>query len=250
MPVRFLIADDIPAQQKLLANVVLFLGGESRFASNGREALRLAQDEVFDIVLLDLAMPELGGVAAANRLIEGWSALSFRPRIVAVTGETDDGSRTLCRAVGMDGFIAKPFSVAALRKSLKQLVTQGHCWPEGATRRILDVGALETESVQQNRSFDAEVLETRTLLQELVEKLDVLTPDQCIEKSEALASFARRYGLLTLAPLMETFIKATRDGEAALFTAQLAEERADFEHAVTAIRAWHHHAPEPLLMSA
>jgi CheY-like chemotaxis protein len=250
MPVRFLIADDVPAQQKLLANVILYLGGESRFASNGREALRLAQAEMFDIVLLDLSMPELGGVAAANRLIDGWSALMSRPRIVAVTGETDEGSRTLCRAVGMDGFIPKPFGMGTVRKALKNLIVQGHCWPEGPARRILDVGALKADSLRHDSAFDREVLETRTSLQELVEKLDTLTPEQCIEKSEFLASFARRYGLLQLAPVMETFIKAAREGRASHFTAQLAEQRGDFEHAIIALRSWHHHAPEPLRLSA
>lgn len=250
MPVRFLIADDIPAQQKLLANVVMFLGGESRLASNGREALRLAEQEVFDIVLLDLSMPELGGVAAANHLIESWTSLSFRPRIVAVTGETEDDCRTLCRAVGMDGFIAKPFAVATVRKALKQLLVQGHCWQDGPARRILDVGVLGQDVTQQDWGFEIEVLQARTALQELVEKLDALTPEQCMDKAEILAGFARRHGLLKLAPVMETFTKAARDGEAALFAPQLAEERSDFEHAVTAIRAWRHHMPEPLRMSA
>lgn len=250
MPVRFLIADDVPAQQKLLSNVVLFLGGEYRFASNGREALRLAEEEVFDIVLLDLSMPELGGVAAANRLIEKWSALSFRPRIVAVTGEKDESCRTLCRSVGMDGFIPKPFSVSSLRKSLKQLLMQGHCWPEGPTRRILNVGTLEEAGSHESRIFDKDVLHSRTLLQELTEKHDTLSPDDSMERAEHLHAFARKYGLLTMAPLMETFAKAARDGEAMLFIPQLMEEKGTFEQAVVAIRAWQEHAPEPLRMSA
>ena len=250
MPVRFLIADDVPAQQKLLANVVIFLGGEYRFASNGREALHLAEEEVFDIVLLDLSMPELGGVAAANRLIESWNSLSFRPRIVAVTGEKDEGSRTLCRSVGMDGFIPKPFTVSTLRKSLKQLLMQGHCWPEGPTRRILDVGTLGDASKYDSRSFDGDVLRARTVLQELAEKHAMLSPEDCIERADHLHAFARKYGLLTLAPLMETFTKAARDGEAMLFSPQLLEEKGVFEQAVVAIRAWQEHAPEPLQLSA
>jgi CheY-like chemotaxis protein len=250
MPVRFLIADDMPAQQKLLATVVLFLGGESKFASNGREVLRLAQEDSFDIVLLDLSMPELGGVAAANGLIEGWKTHVCRPRIIAVTGETDDGTRMLCRAVGMDGFIAKPFSVTNVRKSLKQLLMHGHCWPEGAPRRILDVTALHVNTATKDWAASKEVVQARTHLQELVEKLDTLTPEQCGEKAEQLATFARKHGMIMLAPLMETFSRAAREGEAVLFASKLAEQRADFEHAITAIRSWHHHAPEPLRMSA
>jgi len=250
MAVRFLIADDMPAQQKLLANVVLLLGGESRCAANGREAFRLAQEEAFDIVLLDLSMPELGGVAAANRLIKGWASLDARPRIVVVTGNTDEASRTLCRAVGMDGFIPKPFDIVTARRFLARLLAQGHCWAEGPARRILDVGALDSKFVGQDGGFESEVLQARTSLQELVEKLDTLSPEQCLKRSEQLAAFARRCGLITLAAAMETFSAAAGDGEAASFNVQLAEQRADFEQGITAIREWRRHAPEPLRMSA
>jgi CheY-like chemotaxis protein len=243
MPVRFLIADDMPAQQRLLANVVLFLGGESRFASNGREALQLAQEEMFDIVLLDLSMPELGGVAAANELIEGWKSLDRRPRIVAVTGEKDEGSRTLCRAVGMDGFIAKPFSVASVRKTLKTLLMQGHCWPEGPARRILDVEVSQANAAGKGTGFDLEVLEARTLLQELVEGLDGLTEEQRTENSEKLTIFAGKHGLLQLGPAMQTLMESALDGDTPSLSDLLQEQRADFEDAITAIRAWGHHAP-------
>jgi hypothetical protein len=150
----------------------------------------------------------------------------------------------------MDGFIAKPFAMATVGKALKQLLMQGHCWPDGPARRILDVNALGQDFTKQDWGFEIEVLQARTALQELVEKLDALTPEQCMERAELLAGFARRHGLLKLAPVMETLAKAARDGEAELFVPQLAEERADFEHAMTAIRAWRHHMPEPLRMSA
>jgi CheY-like chemotaxis protein len=241
----------MPAQQRLLANVVLFLGGESRFASNGREALQLAQEEQFDIVLLDLSMPELGGVAAANELIESWKSLDRRPRIVTVTGEKDDGIRTLCRAVGMDGFIAKPFSVATVRKMLKTLLMQGHCWPEGPARRILDIEVSEAHTAGKSTTFELEVLEARTLLQELVEGLDALTDEQRTESSQKLTIFAGRHGLVLLEPAMKTFMDTARDSDASSLSALLQEHRADFEDAVTALRAWSHHAPRlPLRMSA
>jgi CheY-like chemotaxis protein len=251
MPVRFLIADDMPAQQRLLANVVLFLGGESRFASNGREALQLAREEQFDIVLLDLSMPELGGVAAANELLESWESLDRRPRIVTVTGEKDEGIRTLCRAVGMDGFIAKPFSVATVRKTLRTLLMQGHCWPEGPARRFLDVEVSDAHASGKSTGFELEVLEARTLLQELVEGLDALTEEQRMENSQKLAIFAGKHGLVLLRPAMETLTQTARESEAATLSELLREQRADFEDAIIALRAWSQHAPRvPLRMSA
>ncbi len=139
MAVRFLIADDYSAHQKLMANIIQFLGGEMRYAATGHEALHLAQSEEFEIVLMDLQMPGLGGVAAADRLIHGWSEHPHRPRIIAVTAEYTPERRALCHAVGMDGFIAKPYEAATLKSTLQQVIMFGHCWTDGVPARTLDM---------------------------------------------------------------------------------------------------------------
>ncbi|MFZ4764114.1 MAG: response regulator [Roseimicrobium sp.] len=245
MPVRFLIADDVPAHRQLLANLVMMLGGESRLAADGREALRLAELEAFDVVLLDLGMPEMGGVATANRLIVSWKNMTHRPRIVAVTGHTSEPCRALCRAVGMDGFITKPFSVRTLNRSLKNVIMQGHCWEQGPAERILDVAWLDDGLAPEvgQPSFDQRTLVARTQLRELAERLEVLAPDECVQRAEGLRAFARQHGLLKLAPLMECFAKSSADGEACLFASEIAGQLAEFELAITAAHEWRSHAP-------
>ena len=139
MAVRFLIADDYSAHQKLMANIIQFLGGAMRYAATGTEVMALAQSEEFDVVLMDLQMPGLGGVAAADRLIHGWSEHPHRPRIIAVTADNTPERRALCRAVGMDGFIAKPYEAATLKNALQQVIMFGHCWTDGEPERTLDM---------------------------------------------------------------------------------------------------------------
>lgn len=139
MPVRFLIADDYSAHQKLMANIISSLGGVMRCAGNGYEAVRLARTEDFDVVLMDLHMPGLGGIAAADRLLDTWGARLHRPRIVAVTGENTPERRALCHAVGMDGFIAKPCDASTLRGALQRVIMSGHCWIDAVPERTLDL---------------------------------------------------------------------------------------------------------------
>ncbi len=139
MPVRFLIADDINAHQKLMSNIIRFLGGESIFANNGHEALRLARSENCDIILMDLQMPGLGGVAAADQLIQGWPSDRQHPGIVAVTGDNTPERRALCRAIGMSGFIAKPYDSNTLYDALQQVIIRGHCWTDGPPRRVFNM---------------------------------------------------------------------------------------------------------------
>ncbi len=139
MPVRFLIVDDYSAHQKLMSNIIRFLGGESIFASNGHEALDLAQREECDIILMDLQMPLLGGVAAADQLIQGWPAGQRHPSIIAVTADNYPERRALCRAIGMQGFIAKPYDANTLHDALQQVIIRGHCWTDGPPLRLLDM---------------------------------------------------------------------------------------------------------------
>ena len=139
MPLRFLIADDLGAHQRLMSNIVGFLGGEMCFAGDGHEALRLAQGGEFDVVLMDMQMPALGGAAAADRLMHHWRERSRRTRVVAVTAENTPERRALCRAIGVDGFIAKPYDASVLRDALQQTVMGGHCWTDGESRRVFDM---------------------------------------------------------------------------------------------------------------
>lgn len=139
MAVKFLIADDYSAHQKLMANIIQFLGGAMRYAATGHEAMQLAQSEDFEVVLMDLQMPGLGGVAAADRLMHGWSDHPHRPRIIAVTADNTPERRALCRAVGMDGFITKPYEATLLKSALQQVIMSGHCWADGEPERTLDM---------------------------------------------------------------------------------------------------------------
>lgn len=158
MPVRFLIADDFSAHQKLMSNIIRFLGGESIFASNGHEALQMAQSEKCDIILMDLQMPGLGGVAAADQLIQGWPSDQRHPSIIAVTGDNSHERRALCRAIGMNGFIAKPYDANTLYDALQQVIIRGHCWTDGPPRRVFNMTQfLEVvESGAELRSLEFE----------------------------------------------------------------------------------------------
>jgi CheY-like chemotaxis protein len=193
MPLRFLIADDLGAHQRLMSNIVGFLGGEMRFAENGRVAMSLAQSEEFDVVLMDLQMPELGGAAAADRLMHQWREREQRPRIVAVTADNSPERRALCRAIGMDGFIAKPYEAPALRDALQQVVINGHCWTDGEPKRLLDMKRLLDAAPSMNLDSWAEDASAR--LTSLLVQSEAPGPN---ESAQELRTEARQFGFLAL----------------------------------------------------
>ena len=122
---RVLVADDSPVNQEVARAMIESLGLYAGSASNGREAMRLLEEDQFDLLLMDCQMPELDGYAAtrAIRFREGQSAAAggaAAPRlpIVALTAHAMAGDREECLRAGMDDYLAKPFDLRQLQAVL------------------------------------------------------------------------------------------------------------------------------------
>jgi signal transduction histidine kinase len=111
-PMRVLVAEDTPANQRLISLVLSKRGHVVEFASNGREAVEQASNKPFDVILMDLQMPEMDGLQATAVIRELPSAA--RVPIVALTAHAMSGDRDRCLAAGMDDYLAKPLDVNRL----------------------------------------------------------------------------------------------------------------------------------------
>jgi len=111
---RILVAEDNPVNQRLLVRLLAKRGHAVALVSNGREAVEALSSQKFDIALLDVQMPEMGGMeaTAAIRAEEygkhGPGGAASHIPIVAITANAMKGDRERCLAAGMDGYIAKP----------------------------------------------------------------------------------------------------------------------------------------------
>ena len=93
------------------------LGYRADVAANGYEALEALERQRYELVLMDVQMPELDGLEATRRICARWPP-SERPRIVAMTANAMQGDRELCLAAGMDDCISKPVRVEELVAAL------------------------------------------------------------------------------------------------------------------------------------
>jgi two-component system, sensor histidine kinase len=111
-----LVAEDNPFNSTLVVRMIEKLGFHAERAQDGREALEMARSGKFDIILMDMQMPEMDGLEAtlAIRAL----ALGRRPRIVALTANAFAEDRDRCLEAGMDDFLSKPFRVDDLRAKL------------------------------------------------------------------------------------------------------------------------------------
>src|SRR6185437_10600827 len=119
-PLRILLAEDNVVNQKLALRLLSQMGYRADVASNGVEAVESLQRQVYDIVLMDVQMPEMDGLAAARAICAKWRP-NERPRIVAMTANAMQGDREACLAAGMDDYVTKPIRVDALVEALAQV---------------------------------------------------------------------------------------------------------------------------------
>ncbi len=88
-------------------------------ATNGREALEALERQAYDVVLMDVQMPELDGLDTSRRICERW-APERRPRIIAMTANAMPEEREACFAAGMDDYVAKPIRPEMLAEALRR----------------------------------------------------------------------------------------------------------------------------------
>jgi CheY-like chemotaxis protein len=116
-PLRILLAEDNLVNQKLALRLLSQMGYRADLASNGIEAIESIERRTYDVVLMDVQMPEMDGLEA-TRQITAKHPRHKRPRIVAMTANAMQGDREQCLAAGMDDYITKPIRVDRLVEAL------------------------------------------------------------------------------------------------------------------------------------
>ena len=115
-PLRILLAEDNAVNQKLALRLLQQMGYRADVASNGIEAIESVERQVYDVVLMDVQMPEIDGLEATRRIVSQWP--DERPRIVAMTANAMHGDREMCLDAGMDDYVTKPIRVDSLVQAL------------------------------------------------------------------------------------------------------------------------------------
>jgi signal transduction histidine kinase/DNA-binding response OmpR family regulator/HPt (histidine-containing phosphotransfer) domain-containing protein len=116
-PLRILLAEDNTVNQKLALRLLQQLGYRADVASNGLEAVQSLERQSYDVILMDVQMPEMNGLEASRLICAQWPR-ERRPRIIATTANAMHGDREMCLAAGMDDYISKPIRVAELIAAL------------------------------------------------------------------------------------------------------------------------------------
>jgi len=203
LPLRILLAEDNAINQKLGLRLLERLGYRADVAGNGLEVLDALRRQPYDVVLMDVQMPEMDGLEASRRIVKEWPR-ERRPHIIAMTANAMQGDREMCMAAGMDDYVSKPIRTQRLIEALslcRPLAdAKGASKPNSAPPRSAEVAGQETRGDSGDRPSTSELERSvrdkmakvtggdRAFLGEIVEAFLEEAPQLLARMREAAAS--------------------------------------------------------------
>ncbi|HET9700686.1 MAG TPA: CHASE domain-containing protein [Burkholderiales bacterium] len=140
LPLHVLVVEDSPVNQKLMRLMMKKMGYSADLAANGREALEALRLKRYDLVFMDLQMPEMDGIETTRRIVSDWPA-GQRPAIVAMTANAMHGDREKCLEAGMDEYVSKPVAPETVQALLERFGAKRT--PAAPAGPVLDQRALD-----------------------------------------------------------------------------------------------------------
>ena len=143
LPLRILLAEDHAVNQKLARLMLQRLGYQVDAVANGLEVLAALRCQDYDVVLMDVQMPQMDGVTTTHHICQEW-CMQKRPQIIAITANAMPGDREMCLQAGMDDYISKPIRLEELVRALSQ------CQDKLKVNRSNVEGGLQLENSNNN----------------------------------------------------------------------------------------------------
>ncbi|NTV45015.1 MAG: response regulator [Chlorobiales bacterium] len=208
LPLRILIAEDNAVNQRLVLRILEKMGYRADVAGNGLEVIDALKHKSYDIVLMDVQMPEMDGIEATMHICQNWPRAE-RPFIIAMTANAMKGDREACLEAGMDDYLSKPVRFTDLQKAIEK-------WG-------WECNMLHGTSAAQDTVAPAPFI-SQALMQETPGKLPVIDP----YTFSSLRDMCQASGGSQLAEIIKMFLSDTENQIAQLQKAT--ENPADLKH--------------------
>jgi PAS domain S-box-containing protein len=214
-PLRILVVEDNALNREVALRLLERLGYDAELAGDGAEALRAIAARAYDVVLMDIHMPEMDGFAATRKIRE-LRGSAARPRIVALTANALKGDRERCLKAGMDDYLSKPLSMKELAAALERAPARPSKAAAGAPlvswKQLREVAPDASEPVcEMVRDFLAGVPASIGKVARALEAKDRKLLRQEAHKLRGLASTFGFFALAEELEAMERSVDSARD---------------------------------------
>ncbi|OLP16706.1 hypothetical protein BST81_19910 [Leptolyngbya sp. 'hensonii'] len=247
-PLRILLAEDNIVNQKVALHLLQRMGYRADMAANGLEVLQMLRLQPYDVILMDVQMPEMDGLEAARQIQLMWTGAGqepppdwSKPQIIAMTANAMQGDREQCLQAGMDSYISKPVQA----KELAQVLCQCHLQsarlalpdPEPAVDRpaLMEfVEQLAGSEPEVQQAFLAELVKTFVevgdeLVQLMHRAIATLDPKSLQRAAHSLKSSSASLKAHGLSVLCQTLEDGVAQGKLEGIEAQVAELEAEYD---------------------
>ena len=262
LPMKILLADDHATNQKLGLMILERLGYRADVAGNGQEVLHALEQKVYDLVLMDIEMPDMDGLQATSEIRRQWGDQG--PSIIAMTANAMRGDRDRYLAAGMNDYVSKPIQIKALVRAMERCIAAGTSGdaderpaadsgaqangedpsapprPGGA---YLDPAALENllEVIGGDKDALAELVqsfldEAPKLLDKLSKAAQTGDADGIRRAAHTIKSSGNDFGAATLAALSRDLEERGKTGEVSDAAARASQIRQEYEQTEAALR--------------
>ena len=244
-PLRILLADDNLVNQKVALKMLERLGYRADVAANGIEVLEALRRQPYDVVLLDVLMPEMDGLETARR-IRADMADGPRPHVIGMTALALQGDRERCLAAGMDDYVAKPVDPQALRRALDHAPVGARAEPGAATAApavdLAALGRLRELQGDEETDFVTELIDgfLRDIPGRLVQLEELVSAGDAprtFRVAHTMKSSCAHLGARTMADLCATIESAARHGRLEGLAAVVDALLREFDRVVPALEA-------------
>ena len=159
LPLRILLVEDVAVNQKVARQMLQRLGYRADVANNGKEALESLHRQSYNVVFMDVQMPEMDGLEATTRIRQEWLSPSD-PWIIAMTAHAMQGDREECLRVGMNDYISKPVRPEAIIQALKKYSQFNYETPSFGVEMNHELSETEPDlDLSEKPAIDIRVLE-------------------------------------------------------------------------------------------
>ncbi len=184
---EILLAEDNPVNQRVAIRMLEKLGHRVTVVGNGKEALSALQSRSFDLVFMDVQMPEMGGFEATGMIRQHEKVTGRHQPIIAMTAHAMKGDRERCLEAGMDGYVSKPVEARDLQEAVASVIGGAAQVNDAKPPPRVNSTVLDREEIE--RRFTGEM----ALFKELIDLFAAHCPDflagirQAIERGDAPA---------------------------------------------------------------
>ncbi|MDJ0733149.1 MAG: response regulator [Nostocaceae cyanobacterium] len=228
---RILLAEDNVVNQKLAILTLKKMGHAADIASNGLEVIEALHRQPYDMVLMDVQMPEMDGLTATQEICKYWSS-SSRPRIIAMTANAMQEDKEKCLQAGMDDYISKPIRVEELKQALSRCqpltfnqsylveITQNQTIDTTVLQTLIDMAGEEAPIII-NELINSYLQDAEVRLKTIATAIEGQNPSLLYQAAHALKSASANIGANTMADLSKQLEAISRagniDGTATLY---------------------------------